>query len=70
MKLGYIVSAVIAGTAAATIGFAPVALADATVQHNPGNAQIVATPGSSAQNAATLQQPFGGNASALLFHNH
>ncbi|CAN5349747.1 hypothetical protein BH09ACT8_BH09ACT8_30990 [soil metagenome] len=69
MKLGHVVSAVIAGSAAAVIGFAPVALADTTVQ-NPGNAQIVATPGQSAQNAANLQQPFGGDSAALLFHNH
>jgi hypothetical protein len=69
MKLGYVASAAIAAAVAATIGFAPAALADTTVQ-SPGNAQIVATPGQSAQNAANLQQPFGGDSAALLFHNH
>jgi hypothetical protein len=70
MKLGYVVSAVIAASAVAAIGIAPVALADATVQNDPGNTQIVATPGPSAQGAASLQQPFGGDYGALLFHNH
>ena len=64
-----VASAIIAATAAAAIGLAPVALADATVS-TPGNAQIVATPGPSAQNAANLQQPFGGDSAALLYHNH
>lgn len=69
MKLGYVISAVVTGSAVAAIGFAPIALADSTVQ-SPGNVQIVATPGQSAANAATLQQPFGGDTAALLFHNH
>ena len=69
MKLGYVESAVIAGSAVAAIGFAPIALADSTVQ-SPGNTQIVVTPGPSAANAAQLQQPFGGDSVALLFHNH
>ena len=68
-KLGYVVTAAVAASAAAAIGFAPLASADATVQNSPGNAQIVATPGQSAQNAATLQQPFGGDYTALLFHH-
>jgi hypothetical protein len=69
MKLGYVISAVLAGSAAAAIGFAPMALADSTVQ-SPGNTQIVVSPGPSATNAANLQQPFGGDSVALLFHNH
>jgi len=69
MKLGYVVSALMAGTVVAAIGFAPIALADSTVQ-SPGNTQIVVTPGPSATNAANLQQPFGGDSVALLFHNH
>ena len=69
MKLGFVVSAVMAGSAAAMIGLAPIALADSTVQ-SPGNTQIVVSPGPSAANAATLQQPFGGDSVALLFHNH
>jgi hypothetical protein len=69
-KIGLVTSAVIAASAAAAIGFAPVASADATVQHSPGNTQIVTTPGPAAQDAATLQQPFGGDYGALLFHNH
>jgi hypothetical protein len=71
MKLRHLASVAIAASAAA-IGFAPIALADSTattVQTNQGSAQIVAIPGPSAQNAARLQQPFGGNPSALLFHH-
>jgi hypothetical protein len=68
MKIRYFASAAIAASAV-TIGFAPVALADTTVHQHPGNAQIVATPGPSAQNAANLQQPFGGDNAALLFHH-
>ena len=59
MKLEYVVSAVVAGSAVAAIGLAPVALADSTVQ-SPGNTQIVVSPGPSAANAANTQQPFGG----------
>jgi hypothetical protein len=69
MKLHYIGAPLAIAAAAAAIGFAPVALADATVQQNNGNAQIVATPGQSAANAAVLQQPFGGNYGGLLFHH-
>lgn len=57
------------GRAAAAIGFAPIALADTTVR-SPGNTQIVATPGQSAASATNLQQPFGGDSAALIFHNH
>ena len=42
---------------------------DTTVQHSSGNTQIVATPGQSAQNAAALQQPFGGDSASLLYHH-
>jgi hypothetical protein len=69
MKLRYVAPLAIAASAAA-IGLAPLASADATVQQSPGNAQIVATPGGAAQQAAQTQQPFGGDMGALLFHNH
>jgi hypothetical protein len=68
MKLRYLAPVAIAASAAA-IGLAPLAMADATIQQTPGSAQITATPGQSAQNAAQLQQPFGGNTPALLFHH-
>jgi hypothetical protein len=68
MKIRYFASAAIAASAV-TIGLAPVALAETAVHQNPGNAEIVATPGPSAQNAANLQQPFGGYNAALLFHH-
>ena len=70
MKLSYLASAAVAASAAAAIGLAPVASADASVQHAPGNTQIVATPGPSAQNAASLQQAYGGLYPWLLFGNH
>ena len=66
MKLRYVAPLAIAACAAA-IGLAPIAAADATVQQSPGNAQITATPGAAAQQAAQQQQPFGGDMSALLF---
>jgi hypothetical protein len=65
--------------AAAAIGFAPIAAAapagtaiatDATVHQGPGNAAITAQPGSAAQQAGQLQQPFGGDPNALLYHHH
>jgi hypothetical protein len=68
MKPRVIAPLAIAATAAA-IGFAPVAAADATVQQNPGNAEITAQPGQAASNAAQLQQPFGGDMGGLLFHH-
>jgi hypothetical protein len=68
MKLRYLAPVAIAASAA-VLGLAPVAAADTTVQHTPGGAEIVATPGQSAQNAAALQQPFGGYSNALLFHH-
>ena len=69
MKLRYVAPLAIAACAAA-IGLAPIAAADATVQQSPGNAQITATPGAAAQQAAQQQQPFGGDMGALLYHNH
>lgn len=68
MKLHYLAPLAIAACAAA-IGLAPIAAADATVQQSPGNAQITATPGAAAQQAAQQQQPFGGDMDALLFHH-
>lgn len=55
--------------AAAAIGLAPIASADVSVQQSPGNAQVTATPGAAAQQAAQQQQPFGGDMGALLFHH-
>jgi hypothetical protein len=68
MKLRYIAPLAIASFAAA-IGLTPIASADATVQQNPGNAQVTATPGPTAQHAAQQQLPFGGDMGALLFHH-
>jgi hypothetical protein len=68
MKLLYVAPLAIAASAA-VIGLAPIAAADATVQQTPGNAQIVATPGAAAQEAAQNQQPFGGDSGALLYHH-
>lgn len=68
MKLRYVAPLAIA--AAATIGVAPIASADVSVQQSPGNAQVVATPGPASQEAAQSQMPFGGDSSALLFHHH
>ena len=68
MKLQYFAPLVLAASAA-VIGLAPIAAADATVQQSPGNAQIVATPGVAAQEAAQNQQPFGGDSGALLYHH-
>ena len=68
MKIRYIAPLAIAASAAA-IGLAPLASADVTVHQTEGNAQITATPGAAAQEAAQNQQPFGGNSGALLFHH-
>ena len=68
MKLHYITGLAIAVAAVATVGLAPIASADATVNQTPGNAQIVATPGIASQEAADAQMPFGGDSGALLFH--
>ena len=67
MKLSYVAPLAIA--AAAAIGLAPIAAADVTVQQSQGNAQITASPGAAAQQAARQQQPFGGDMGALLFHH-
>ena len=67
MKLSYVAPLAIA--AAAAIGLAPIAAADVTVQQSQGNAQITATPGAAAEQAAQQQQPFGGDMGALLFHH-
>jgi hypothetical protein len=68
MKLRHVAPLAIAASAAA-IALAPIASADVSVQQHPGDAQITATPGSAAQEAAQNQQPFGGNSGALLFHH-
>ena len=67
MKLRHVAPLAIAASAA--IGLAPIAAADVTVQQSQGNAQITATPGAAAQQAAQQQQPFGGDMGALLFHH-
>jgi hypothetical protein len=68
MKLHYLAPLAVAASAAA-IALAPIASADVTAQQSPGNAQIVATPGAAAQQAAESQMPFGGDSNALLFHH-
>jgi hypothetical protein len=68
MNLRYIAPLVIAACAAA-IGLTPIASAEATVQHHPGNVQVTATPGPTARHAAQQQLPFGGDPGALLFHH-
>jgi hypothetical protein len=68
MNLRYIAPLAIAASMAA-IGLAPIAAADANVQQSPGNAQITATPGAAAQEAAQNQQPFGGESGSLIFHH-
>ena len=67
MKLSRVAPLAIAASAA--IGLAPIASADVSVQQSPGNAQVTATPGAAAQQAAQQQQPFGGDVGALLFHH-
>jgi hypothetical protein len=62
------------GAAAVAIAVAPTAAAatfatGSTVDQNPGNVQITAVPGGPAQEAAQLQQPFGGDMGALEFHH-
>jgi hypothetical protein len=69
MKLRYVAPLAIAASAA-VIGLAPIAAADATVHQSPGNAEVTATPGGAAQEAAQNQQPFGGDSGALLYHHH
>ena len=68
MKLSHFAPLAIAASAA--IALAPIAsAADVSVQQSPGNAQVTATPGASAQQAAQQQLPFGGDVDALLFHH-
>ncbi|MCW2592730.1 MAG: hypothetical protein JWQ86_5157 [Mycobacterium sp.] len=69
MKLRCVAPLAIAASAA-VLGLAPIASADVNVQQNPGNAQLTATPGSAAREAAQNQMPFGGDSGALLYHHH
>ena len=69
-----IVPLVAMGATALAIAAAPIASAStlptgASIDQNPGNAEITATPGDAAQEAAQLQQPFGGVYGVLLFHH-
>lgn len=57
-KLSTVVPLAIAASAAA-IALAPVASADVTVEQNPGNVQVEATPGAAALQAGEDQTPFG-----------
>ncbi|MDT5112519.1 MAG: hypothetical protein QOK33_2041 [Mycobacterium sp.] len=69
MKLLCVAPLAIAASAA-VLGLAPIASADVNVQQSPGNAQLTATPGSAAREAAQNQMPFGGDSGALLYHHH
>jgi hypothetical protein len=74
ITMNRIVPLVAAGAAAVAIAAAPTAAADtgtagSNVQQSPGNVQITAGPGGAASEAAQLQQPFGGDSGALLFHH-
>jgi hypothetical protein len=69
MKLRFIASVVLAAASAGAFAMAPIAAADSNVKQNPGNAQLTATPGAAAHEAAQIQQPFGGNGTALIFHH-
>lgn len=69
-----IVPLVVMGVTAVAIAAAPIAAAStlpagASINQNPGNAEITATPGDAAEQAAQLQQPFSGDFGALLFHH-
>ena len=77
MKIRFIAPLAMTATAVA-LGFAPIAAAaptamnaGASVVQEPGNAQITATPGAAAQQAAQQQYPFFGYGyeGGLLFHN-
>jgi hypothetical protein len=73
-KASHIAPLVAIGATALAIAAAPLASAATSVSgttgsSNSGNAQITAAPGSAAQEAAQLQQPFGGYSGALLFHH-
>lgn len=74
IKVNRVAPLVAAGVAALAIAAAPTAAAatfatGSSVSQSPGNAQITATPGPAAQEAAQIQQPFGGDMGALLFHH-
>ena len=74
IKMNRIAPLVAVGAAAVAIAVAPTAAATtgatgSTVNQSPGNAQITAQPGAAAQHAAQLQQPFGGDMGALIFHH-
>jgi hypothetical protein len=73
-KMSHIAPLVATGAAALAIAVAPMAAAATTVSgvsgQNSGNSQITVAPGSAAQEAAQLQQPFGGDSGALLYHHH
>jgi hypothetical protein len=64
---GWLAAGAIGGVVA--VGLSPIASADATVHQNNGNAEVTATPGEAAHEAAQQQQPFGGQAGALIFHH-
>ena len=67
-KFGF-ATLIASGLTAAVLGFAPIASADVTVHQSPGNAQVSATPGGAAHEAAQQQLPFGGDLGALIFHH-
>ena len=74
IKMNRIAPLVAAGAAALAIAAAPTAAATtgtggSTVHQTPGNVEITAGPGPAAQQASQLQQPFGGDTGALLFHH-
>jgi hypothetical protein len=68
MKLSHVAPLAIAASAVA-ITLSPIASADSSIQQHPGNAEVTATPGAAAQEAAQNQQPFGGNGTALIYHH-
>ena len=76
-KMNRIAPLLAVGAAAVAIAAAPLAAAVPTgttngtgsANQSPGNVEITAVPGQSAHNAAQLQQPFGGDMDALIFHH-
>ena len=74
IKMNRIVPLVAAGAAAVALAAAPTAAATTVAagsgaNQSSGNVQITTAPGAAAQEAAQLQQPFGGDMGALLFHH-
>ena len=75
IKMTRIVPLVAVGAAAVAIAAAPtaavttLAAGSSNVNQTPGNVEITAGPGATAQEAAQLQQPFGGATGALIFHH-